>query len=49
MNFEIIGVTGHYDVYIEGEFYCSSDTYNEAVDEVDKYMESKQKELGIMV
>ena len=40
MNFEIMGVDGHYEVYIEGEFYCSVDTYNEAIDEVDKYLET---------
>lgn len=46
MNFEIIGVAGHYDVYIESEFYCSTDTYSEAVDEVDKFLEMRRKGVG---
>ena len=25
---------GHWEVYINGDFYCSADTYNEAMDEV---------------
>ena len=48
MNFEIISVTGHYDVYIAGEFYCSADSYNEAIDEVDKLLEKRRNEGVIM-
>lgn len=25
---------GHWEVYIDGKFYCSGDTYNEALNEV---------------
>lgn len=37
---EIRKVRGHYEVYIDGEFYCSCDTYPEAEDEVE-YLESE--------
>ena len=36
VNFEIIHVVGHYDIYLEGVFYCSADSYSEAVEEVEK-------------
>ena len=28
---------GHYEVYINGEFYCSADTHKEALREIDEY------------
>ena len=31
---KIIPNNGHYDVYIDGEFYCSADTVIEAAKEV---------------
>lgn len=34
MSYRIIENNGHYDVYIEGEFFCSADTMAEAVHEV---------------
>ena len=39
-NFEIIHVAGHYDIYLEGAFFCSADTYGEAVEEVEKWLEN---------
>ena len=32
---EIIPINGHYEVYINGEFYCSADTYEEAEREIE--------------
>lgn len=34
--YKIIHVNGHYDVYINGEFYCSADSMSEAVKEIEK-------------
>ena len=34
MSYRIVNNNGHYDVYIEGEFYCSADTMEEAVREL---------------
>ena len=34
MSYRIIENNGHYDVYIEGEFFCSADTMAEAVHEI---------------
>lgn len=28
---------GHYDLYINGRFYCSADTYTEAAHELELY------------
>ena len=30
---KIIQVRGHWEVYLDGEFYCSADSYTEAVEE----------------
>lgn len=30
---DIRRVGGHYEVYIDGEFYCTCDTYHEAQEE----------------
>ena len=40
VDYEITPVAGHYDVYIDGEFYCSADSHSEAKDEVEKYFEN---------
>lgn len=40
-NFDIIPNNGHYDIYIDGTFYCSADTVPEAVKEIEK-LEVKQ-------
>lgn len=34
MNYRIVNNNGHYDVYVDGEFYCSVDTMAEAVHEL---------------
>jgi hypothetical protein len=35
----IIHVNGHYEVYINGEFYCSTDSMMEAINEVENMRE----------
>lgn len=30
---KITQVRGHWEVYLDGEFYCSADSYTEAVEE----------------
>lgn len=34
MDYRIFKKHGHYEVYIDGEFYCSADTMTEAIHEV---------------
>lgn len=34
MSYRIVNNNGHYDVYVDGEFYCSTDTMEEAVHEI---------------
>lgn len=34
MSYRIINNNGHYDVYVDGKFYCSADTMEEAVHEI---------------
>ena len=34
--YEIVPVFGHFELYIQGEFYCSTDTYGEAITELKK-------------
>ena len=34
MATEIIAVRGHYEVYVDGKFYCSADTRDEALTEI---------------
>ena len=36
MPAEIISAHGHYEVYINGNFCCSADTYAEAVKEIEQ-------------
>lgn len=33
-NVEIEPANGHWEAYVDGEFYCSADTYSEAEREV---------------
>ena len=35
MNIEIKPMHGHFEVYINGNFYCSADTMAEAIEEVE--------------
>lgn len=37
MSCKIINVNGHYEVYINGKFYCSADNTVEAAKEVEAY------------
>ena len=39
--FEIKPVKGHYEVYLDGKFFCSADTRPEAESEVKSYYEAK--------
>ena len=39
----IIKVKDHYELYINGTFYCSTDTINEAVDEYEEYNNERKK------
>ena len=41
MDYQIIPKAEHYEVYIDGEFYCSADTYNEAAKEIEMVKEEK--------
>lgn len=34
--FTIKSVYGHYEVYLNGKFYCSADTYGEAEKEIEE-------------
>ena len=36
-NYDIVDVYGHYEVYINGSFYCSADNFREAVMEISEY------------
>lgn len=37
MSYKIVSKRGHYEVYINGKFYCSADTRSEAIKEVEEY------------
>lgn len=38
-NFEIRHEREHYEVYVNGIFYCSADTVVEAAQDIEKYIE----------
>lgn len=42
MSYQIINIGGHYEVYINGEFICSGDTYSEASREADKCLAERR-------
>ena len=42
-DYKISWVHGHYEVYINNKFYCSADTIEEAVFEVEEYLEDAEK------
>jgi hypothetical protein len=44
MDIRIVPNAGHYDVYIDGDFYCSADSYSEARDEVKRLLKKYQIE-----
>lgn len=43
-EYEIKHVKDHYEVYINGEFYCSADNMVEAANEITKYIEEHEEE-----
>ena len=42
MSYDIFHTNGHYEVYINGEFYCSTDSMHEAAKEI----ENAKNKLG---
>lgn len=42
MSCKIIPTRGHFEIYINGEFYCSADNMMEAVNEIENY----RKQIG---
>lgn len=40
LEYDIVPNFGHYDLYINGKFYCSADTVQEAVKELTAYREA---------
>lgn len=44
VTYEIRGVMEHYEVYLNGEFICSTDTIAEAVKEVEKLRKEEDQE-----
>jgi hypothetical protein len=42
-EYDIVSSKGHYDVYIDGELYCTADTWPEAIMEIN---ELKKEEKG---
>lgn len=43
-EYAIKHVGDHYEVYINGEFYCSADTMIEAANEITQYIEEHDEE-----
>lgn len=43
-EYEIKHVKDHYEVYINGEFYCSADNMIEAANEITQYIEEHDEE-----
>lgn len=41
MSITIMPKHGHWEVYIDGKFYCSADTFSEAVMEYTNYMKER--------
>lgn len=42
-SFDIRREREHYEVYVNGTFYCSADTSVEAAHEIEKYIEEKKQ------
>lgn len=36
-KYSVIPVRGHYEIYIDGRFYCTTDDLNEAAKEIEDY------------
>ena len=43
MSFKILPVLGHVELHINGAFYCTADSYREALQEYNKYVEERLK------
>ena len=43
MDYNIVPNRGHYDVYINGDLYCTADSMPEAESEIKEYMEVQGK------
>ena len=41
MSVKITPNQGHWEVYIDGKFYCSADSFNEAVKEYQDYEQGR--------
>ena len=41
MSFKIVPENGHWNLYINGEFYCSADSKVEAAKEYQNYIQEK--------
>ena len=39
IRWRIVPVMGHYELYVNGKFWCSADTYSEAFNELEKIRE----------
>ena len=39
MSYKIVPVCGHFEVYIDGEFYCTADNMKEVEKEIKEYIE----------
>jgi len=37
MSYRIVPIHGHFEVHINGKFYCSADTWKEADNEIRDY------------
>lgn len=41
MTYKITPKKGHFEVYIDGKFYCSADKWSEAVKEIQDYVQER--------
>lgn len=41
MDIRVVPNRGHYDVYIDGDFICSADTYSEAAEDIKLWLKSR--------
>lgn len=46
MEYEIMRSKGHYEIFINGNFYCTADSYPEAEREIKNYISEKGSEEG---
>ena len=49
MTCKIIQVREHFEVHINGEFYCSADTLSEAKQDIQKYAETQRETCFVEV